>query len=81
MRLLTRNDKIKTDKKGDKKMVCKVCGASNVDHAKYCAVCGALLEPDKKRKKRGISHPNLLLVLGAVLAGCIYGIGLSLYLL
>ncbi len=64
-------------------MVCKVCGANNPDHAKYCASCGALLEPEKetKRKRKGIAHPNLLLVLGAILAGCIYGIGLSLYLL
>ncbi len=62
-------------------MICKVCGAENVEHAKYCAACGSPLEPARKRKRGQIAHPNLLLVLGAVLAGCIYGIGLSLYLL
>ncbi len=59
-------------------MICGTCGASNAEGAKYCAVCGSPLKTDGKKKKRRSSHLNLLLVLGAVLGGCIYGIALSL---
>ncbi len=61
-------------------MVCKVCGADNEERAKYCAVCGSPLRPEKKSKS-GLAHPWLLATAAAVVVGCVYGIGLALFML